>query len=179
VRGVTRPRTLKGASLASLRRLSTKCPTSAFLISVPQSHKSRKSSRARFSTLFSCAIRRAALAWYCAIKNVHFRWYYTCACHDRWTVMASVCLPRNYAERENSDFGRYCVGKSCTSILMLIAVTRRSKKRDRKKDGVEKKEMTFRQVTKEEKGPNIAVRSPIAEKRRRESEEKEKVKVGF
>jgi hypothetical protein len=53
------------------------------------------------------------------------------------------------------------------------------KKRDRKKDGVEKKEMTFRQVTKEEKGPNIAVRSPIAEKRRRESEEKEKVKVGF
>ncbi|KAH0821273.1 hypothetical protein GEV33_001518 [Tenebrio molitor] len=38
--------------------------------------------------------------------------------------------------------------------------------------------MTFRQVTKEEKGPNIAVRSPIAEKRRRESEEKEKVKVG-
>jgi hypothetical protein len=45
--------------------------------------------------------------------------------------------------------------------------------------GVEKKEMTFRQVTKEEKGPNIAVRSPIAEKRRRESEEKEKVKVGF
>jgi hypothetical protein len=24
--------------------------------------------------------------------------------------MASVCLPRNYAERENSDFGRYCVG---------------------------------------------------------------------
>jgi hypothetical protein len=103
-------------------------PTSAFLISVPQSHKSRKSSRARFSTLFSCAIRRAALAWYCAIKNVHFRWYYTCACHDRWTVMASVCLPRNYTERENSDFGRYCVGKSCTSILMLIAVTRRSKK---------------------------------------------------
>jgi hypothetical protein len=102
VRGVTRPRTLKGASLASLRRLSTKCPTSAsaFLISVPQSHKSRKSSRARFSTLFSCAIRRAALAWYCAIKNVHFRWYYTCACHDRWTVMASVCLPRNYTERE-------------------------------------------------------------------------------
>jgi hypothetical protein len=93
--------------------------------------------------------------------------------------MASVCLPRNYTERENSDFGRYCVGKSCTSILMLIAVTRRSKKRDRKKDGVEKKEMTFRQVTKEEKGPNIAVRSPIAEKRRRESEEKEKVKVGF
>jgi hypothetical protein len=92
--------------------------------------------------------------------------------------MASVCLPRNYTERENSDFGRYCVGKSCTSILMLIAVTRRSKK-DRKKDGVEKKEMTFRQVTKEEKGPNIAVRSPIAEKRRRESEEKEKVKVGF
>jgi hypothetical protein len=87
--------------------------------------------------------------------------------------MASVCLPRNYTERENSDFGRYCVGKSCTSILMLIAVTRRSKK-DRKKDGVEKKEMTFRQVTKEEKGPNIAVRSPIAEKRRRESEEKEK-----
>ncbi|KAH0812552.1 hypothetical protein GEV33_010238 [Tenebrio molitor] len=162
VRGVTRPRTLKGASLASLRRLSTKCPTSAFLISVPQSHKSRKSSRARFSTLFSCAIRRAALAWYCAIKNVHFRWYYTCACHDRWTVMASVCLPRNYTERENSDFGRYCVGQ----------------KKDRKKDGVEKKEMTFRQVTKEEKGPNIAVRSPIAEKRRRESEEKEKVKVG-
>jgi hypothetical protein len=53
------------------------------------------------------------------------------------------------------------------------------KKKDRKKDGVEKKEMTFRQVTKEEKGPNIAVRSPIAEKRRRESEEKEKVKVGF
>jgi hypothetical protein len=52
-------------------------------------------------------------------------------------------------------------------------------KKDRKKDGVEKKEMTFRQVTKEEKGPNIAVRSPIAEKRRRESEEKEKVKVGF
>jgi hypothetical protein len=93
--------------------------------------------------------------------------------------MASVCLPRNYTERENSDFGRYCVGKSCTSILMLIAVTRRSKKGDRKKDGVEKKEMTFRQVTKEEKGPNIAVRSPIAEKRRRESEEKEKVKVGF
>jgi hypothetical protein len=93
--------------------------------------------------------------------------------------MASICLPRNYTERENSDFGRYCVGKSCTSILMLIAVTRRSKKRDRKKDGVEKKEMTFRQVTKEEKGPNIAVRSPIAEKRRRESEEKEKVKVGF
>jgi hypothetical protein len=93
--------------------------------------------------------------------------------------MASVCLPRNYTERENSDFGRYCVGKSCTSILMLIAVSRRSKKRDRKKDGVEKKEMTFRQVTKEEKGPNIAVRSPIAEKRRRESEEKEKVKVGF
>jgi hypothetical protein len=93
--------------------------------------------------------------------------------------MASVCLPRNYTERENSDFGRYCVGKSCTSILMLIAVTRRSKKRDRKKDGVEKKEMTFRQVTKEEKGPNIAVRSPIAEKRRRESEEKEKVKVGL
>jgi hypothetical protein len=93
--------------------------------------------------------------------------------------MASVCLPRNYTERENSDFGRYCVGKSCTSILMLIAVTRRSKKKDRKKDGVEKKEMTFRQVTKEEKGPNIAVRSPIAEKRRRESEEKEKVKVGF
>jgi hypothetical protein len=93
--------------------------------------------------------------------------------------MASVCLPRNYTERENSDFGRYCVGKSCTSILMLIAATRRSKKRDRKKDGVEKKEMTFRQVTKEEKGPNIAVRSPIAEKRRRESEEKEKVKVGF
>ncbi|KAJ3617075.1 hypothetical protein MTP99_009129 [Tenebrio molitor] len=44
------------------------------------------------------------------------------------------------------------------------------KKKDRKKDGVEKKEMTFRQVTKEEKGPNIAVRSPIAEKRRRESE---------
>jgi hypothetical protein len=44
------------------------------------------------------------------------------------------------------------------------------KKMDRKKDGVEKKEMTFRQVTKEEKGPNIAVRSPIAEKRRRESE---------
>jgi hypothetical protein len=42
--------------------------------------------------------------------------------------MASVCLPRNYTERENSDFGRYCVGKSCTSILMLIAVTRRSKK---------------------------------------------------
>ncbi|KAH0819102.1 hypothetical protein GEV33_003689 [Tenebrio molitor] len=123
----------------------------------------RKSSRARFSTLFSCAIRRAALAWYCAIKNVHFRWYYTCACHDRWTVMASVCLPRNYTERENSDFGRYCVGQ----------------KKDRKKDGVEKKEMTFRQVTKEEKGPNIAVRSPIAEKRRRESEEKEKVKVGF
>jgi hypothetical protein len=40
--------------------------------------------------------------------------------------MASVCLPRNYTERENSDFGRYCVGKSCTSILMLIAVTRRS-----------------------------------------------------
>jgi hypothetical protein len=68
--------------------------------------------------------------------------------------------------------GRYCVGKSCRSILMLIAVTRRSKKKDRKKDGVEKKEMTFRQVTKEEKGPNIAVRSPIAEKRRRESEEK-------
>jgi hypothetical protein len=64
-------------------------------------------------------------------------------------------------------------------VLMLIAVTRRSKKKDRKKDGVEKKEMTFRQVTKEEKGPNIAVRSPIAEKRRRESEEKEKVKVGF
>jgi hypothetical protein len=93
--------------------------------------------------------------------------------------MASVCLPRNYTERENSDFGRYCVGKSCTSILMLIAVTRRSKKEDRKKDGVEKKEMTFRQVTKEEKGPNVAVRSPIAEKRRRESEEKEKVKVGF
>jgi hypothetical protein len=93
--------------------------------------------------------------------------------------MASVCLPRNYTERENSDFGRYCVGKSCTSILMLIAVTRRSKKKGRKKDGVEKKEMTFRQVTKEEKGPNIAVRSPIAEKRRRESEEKEKVKVGF
>jgi hypothetical protein len=93
--------------------------------------------------------------------------------------MASVCLPRNYTERENSDFGRYCVGKSCTSILMLIVVTRRSKKKDRKKDGVEKKEMTFRQVTKEEKGPNIAVRSPIAEKRRRESEEKEKVKVGF
>jgi hypothetical protein len=93
--------------------------------------------------------------------------------------MASVCLPRSYTERENSDFGRYCVGKSCTSILMLIAVTRRSKKGDRKKDGVEKKEMTFRQVTKEEKGPNIAVRSPIAEKRRRESEEKEKVKVGF
>jgi hypothetical protein len=92
--------------------------------------------------------------------------------------MASVCLPRNYTERENSDFGRYCVGKSCTSILMLIAVTRRSKKKDRKKDGVEKKEMTFRQVTKEEKGPNIAVRSPIAEKRRRESEGKEKVKVG-
>jgi hypothetical protein len=53
------------------------------------------------------------------------------------------------------------------------------KKKDRKKDGVEKKEMTFRQVTKEEKGPNIAVWSPIAEKRRRESEEKEKVKVGF
>jgi hypothetical protein len=47
------------------------------------------------------------------------------------------------------------------------------------KKWVEKKEMTFRQVTKEEKGPNIAVRSPIAEKRRRESEEKEKVKVGF
>jgi hypothetical protein len=53
------------------------------------------------------------------------------------------------------------------------------KKKDREKDGVEKKEMTFRQVTKEEKGLNIAVRSPIAEKRRRESEEKEKVKVGF
>jgi hypothetical protein len=70
-------------------------------------------------------------------------------------------------------------GKSCTSILMLIAVTCRSKKKDREKDGVEKKEMTFRQVTKEEKGLNIAVRSPIAEKRRRESEEKEKVKVGF
>jgi hypothetical protein len=52
--------------------------------------------------------------------------------------MTSVCLPRNYTERENSDFGRYCVGKSCTSILMLIAVTRRSKKKDRKKDGVEK-----------------------------------------
>jgi hypothetical protein len=52
------------------------------------------------------------------------------------------------------------------------------KRKDRKKDGVEKKEMTFRQVTKEEKGPNIAVRSPIAEKRRRKSEEKEKVKVG-
>jgi hypothetical protein len=69
--------------------------------------------------------------------------------------MASVCLPRNYTERENSDFGRYCVGKSCTSILMLIAVTRRSKKKDRKKDGVEKKEMTFRQVTKEEKGPTL------------------------
>jgi hypothetical protein len=62
---------------------------------------------------------------------------------------------------------------------MLIAVTRRSKKRTGRKMGVEKKEMTFRQVTKEEKGPNIAVRSPIAEKRRRESEEKEKVKVGF
>jgi hypothetical protein len=42
--------------------------------------------------------------------------------------MASVCLPRNYTERENSDFGRYCVGKSCTPTLMLIAVTRRSKK---------------------------------------------------
>jgi hypothetical protein len=54
----------------------------------------------------------------------------------------------------------------------------KKKRKDRKKDGVEKKEMTFRQVTKEEKGPNIAVRSPIAEKRRRESEEKEKVKVG-
>jgi hypothetical protein len=128
VRGVTRPRTLKGASLASLRRLSTKCPTSAFLISVPQSHKSRKSSRARFSTLFSCAIRRAALAWYCAIKNVHFRWYYTCACHDRWTT-----------ERENSDFGRYCVGKSCTSILMLIAVTRRSKKGTGRKMGLKRR----------------------------------------
>jgi hypothetical protein len=139
VRGVTRPRTLKGASLASLRRLSTKCPTSAFLISVPQSHKSRKSSRARFSTLFSCAIRRAALAWHCAIKNVHFRWYYTCACHDRWTVMASVCLPRNYTERENSDFGRYCVGKSCTSILMLIAVTRRSKKGTGRKMGLKRR----------------------------------------
>jgi hypothetical protein len=104
-RGVTRQRTLKCASLASPRRLSTKCPTSAFLISVPQSHKSRKSSRARFSTLFSCAIRRAALAWYCAIKNVHFRWYYTCACRGRCTVMASVCLPRNHTEREYSDFG--------------------------------------------------------------------------
>jgi hypothetical protein len=69
-RGVTRPRTLKCASLASPRRLSTKCPTSAFLISAPQSHKSRKSSRARFSTLFSCAIRRAALAWYCAFPVV-------------------------------------------------------------------------------------------------------------
>jgi hypothetical protein len=139
VRGVTRPRTLKGASLASLRRLSTKCPTSAFLISVPPSHKSRKSSRARFSTLFSCAIRRAALAWYCAIKNVHFRWCYTCACHDRWTVMASVCLPRNYTERENSDFGRYCVGKSCTSILMLIAVTRRSKKGTGRRMGLKRR----------------------------------------
>jgi hypothetical protein len=38
--------------------------------------------------------------------------------------------------------------------------------------------MTFRQVTKEEKGPNIAVRSPIAEKRRRESEEKRESESG-
>jgi hypothetical protein len=53
------------------------------------------------------------------------------------------------------------------SIQMLIAVSRRTKKKDRKKDGVEKKEMTFRQVTKGEKGPNIAVRSPIAEKKKR------------
>ncbi|KAH0816954.1 hypothetical protein GEV33_005837 [Tenebrio molitor] len=55
-------------------------------------------------------------------------------------------------------------------IFRFWTVKSRSKKKDRKKDGVEKKKMTFRQVTKEEKGPNIAVRSPIAEKRRRESE---------
>jgi hypothetical protein len=53
---------------------------------------------------------------------------------------------------------------------MLIGATRRSKKWTGRKMGVERKEMTFRQVTKEEKGPNIAVRSPIAEKRRRERE---------
>jgi hypothetical protein len=41
------------------------------------------------------------------------------------------------------------------------------KKRTGRKMGFEKKEVTFRQVTKEEKGPNIAVRSPIAEKKKR------------
>jgi hypothetical protein len=94
------------APLASPRRLSTKCPTSAFLIPAPQSHKSRKLSRVRFSTLFSCAIRRAALAWYCAIKNVHFRWYYTCAVSRQVYRHGVGLFTSIYIDREISDFGR-------------------------------------------------------------------------
>ncbi|KAH0816652.1 hypothetical protein GEV33_006139 [Tenebrio molitor] len=73
-------------------------------------------------------------------------------CRDRCTVMASVCLHRI------SPTGK---------IQILSGKVSVKKKGDRKKDGVEKKEMTFRQVTKEEKGPNIAVRLPIAEKKKR------------
>jgi hypothetical protein len=135
VRGVTRPRAQKCVPLASPRRLSTKgrnATTFAFLIPAPQSHESRKLSRARFSTLFRCAIRRAALAGYCAIRNVHFRWYYTCK--------------------------------------------QTNKQRTGRKMGFEKKEVTFRQVTKEKRDPTLPY-GHLSLRRRRESEEKEK--VGF
>jgi hypothetical protein len=100
--------------LGGSRRNAT---TSAFLIPAPQSHKSRKSSRARFSTLFSCAIRRAALAGYCAIKNVHFRWYYTCAVSrqvyrhgvglftSKFTDREVGLFTSKFTDREISDLG--------------------------------------------------------------------------
>jgi hypothetical protein len=101
---VTRPLTRKCVPLASPRHLSTKCHD-AFLIPAPQSHKSRKLSRARFSTLFSCAIRRDALAGYCAIKNVHFRWYYTRAVSRQVYRHGVGLFTSNFTDREISDFG--------------------------------------------------------------------------
>jgi hypothetical protein len=63
---------------------------------------------------------------------------------------------------------------------MLIAVSSRSKKRKERtgrKMG-EKKEVTFRRVRKEKREPTLPY-GHLSLRRRRESEEKEKVKVGF
>jgi hypothetical protein len=62
---------------------------------------------------------------------------------------------------------------------MLIAVSRRSKKRGQEERwGFEKKEVTFRQVTKEKREPTLPY-GHLSLRRRRESKEKEKGKVGF
>jgi hypothetical protein len=52
------------------------------------------------------------------------------------------------------------------------------KKGQEERWGFEKKEVTFRQVTKEEKEPTLPY-GHLSLRRRRESEEKEKVKMGF